>query len=65
MTPRTYLLNPGAVASERAALTLRANGVALLPPVLRHGSPMRGFNRVSGGLFALLGSLLLATRRAA
>ncbi|MFN7855732.1 MAG: hypothetical protein ACK5OA_04015 [Acidovorax sp.] len=65
MTLSTYLLYPGAVATELAVPTLCAKGVARLPPVVRSGLRMRWFNRVSGGLFALMGSLLLATRRAA
>ncbi|MNV61672.1 Homoserine/homoserine lactone efflux protein [compost metagenome] len=53
------------VAFEFTVLTLCALGVARLAPVLRSGTRMRWFNRVCGGLFALMGTLLLATRRAA
>ena len=52
------------VAMEFTVLTLCALGVARLAPVLRSGSRMRWFNRISGGLFTLMGTLLLATRRA-
>ena len=53
------------VAFEFTVLALCALGVARLAPVLRSGTRMRWFNRVCGGLFALMGTLLLATRRAA
>ena len=53
------------VACEFSVLTLCAVGVARLAPVLRSGSRMRWFNRICGGLFTLMGTLLLVTRRAA
>lgn len=40
-----------------------ALGVSRIAPVLRSSRAVRWFNRVSGGLFALLGGLLLLTRR--
>ena len=63
--PQFAILAATFVAFEFAVLTLCALGVARLAPALRSGSRMRWFNRVSGGLFTLMGSLLLATRRAA
>ena len=53
------------VAFEFTVLALCSLGVARLAPALRAGTRMRWFNRVCGGLFALMGTLLLATRRAA
>lgn len=63
--PQFAVLASTFVAFEFTVLGLCAAGVARLAPALRHGNRMRWFNRVSGGLFALMGSLLLATRRAA
>lgn len=61
--PQFAILASSFVASELSVLSLCALGVARLAPVLRSGDRMRWFNRVSGGLFALMGALLLATRR--
>lgn len=63
--PQFAVLASTFVAFEFTVLTLCALGVARLAPVLRSGTRMRWFNRVCGGLFALMGTLLLATRRAA
>ncbi|BEP92108.1 LysE family translocator [Acidovorax sp. A79] len=63
--PQFAVLASTFVAFEFTVLTLCALGVARLAPVLRSGIRMRWFNRVSGGLFTLMGALLLATRRAA
>jgi len=63
--PQFAVLASTFVAFEFTVLTLCALGVARLAPVLRSGTRMRWFNRVSGGLFTLMGTLLLATRRAA
>ena len=63
--PQFAVLASTFVAFEFAVLTLCAFGVARLAPVLRSGTRMRWFNRICGGLFALMGTLLLATRRAA
>lgn len=63
--PQFAILAATFVAFEFTVLTLCALGVARLAPVLRSGNRMRWFNRISGGLFTLMGSLLLATRRAA
>lgn len=51
------------MAFEFSVLTLCALGVARLAPVLRASSTVRLINRVSGGLFAAMGSLLLFARR--
>jgi len=63
--PQFAVLASTFVAFEFTVLTLCALGVARLAPMLRSGTRMRWFNRVSGGLFTLMGTLLLATRRAA
>ncbi len=63
--PQFAVLASTFMAFEFTVLTLCAAGVARLAPVLRSGNRMRWFNRVSGGLFALMGSLLLVTRRTA
>ena len=62
--PQFAVLASTFVAFEFTVLTLCALGVARLAPVLRSGTRMRWFNRISGGLFTLMGTLLLATRRA-
>jgi threonine/homoserine/homoserine lactone efflux protein len=63
--PQFAALSSTFVAFEFTVLTLCTLGVARLAPVLRSGTRMRLFNRISGGLFTLMGTLLLATRRAA
>lgn len=62
--PQFAVLASTFVAFEFTVLTLCALGVARLAPVLRSGARMRWLNRISGGLFTLMGTLLLATRRA-
>ena len=62
--PQFAVLASTFVAFEFTVLTLCALGVARLAPVLCSGARMRWFNRISGGLFTLMGTLLLATRRA-
>lgn len=62
--PQFAVLASTFAAFECTVLTLCALGVARLAPVLRSGARMRWFNRISGGLFTLMGTLLLATRRA-
>jgi len=62
--PQFAVLASTFVAFEFTVLTLCALGVARLAPVLRSGARMHWFNRISGGLFTLMGTLLLATRRA-
>ena len=51
------------MAFEFSVLTGCALGVSRIAPVLRSGRFVRRFNQVSGGLFTLMGSLLLLTRR--
>ena len=48
---------------EFTVLTLYALGVSRIAPLLRASGPMRWVNRVCGGLFTLMGGLLLLTRR--
>ncbi|MBG9387102.1 LysE family translocator [Caenimonas aquaedulcis] len=48
---------------EFAVLTACALSVARLMPVLRASGPVRWINRVCGGLFTLMGALLLLSRR--
>ena len=52
------------VAFELTVLTICALGVSRIAPLLRQSGPMRWVNRVSGGLFTLMGTLLLFTRQA-
>lgn len=63
--PQFAVLASTFVAIEFTVLTLCALGVARLAPLLRSGTRMRWFNRITGALFTLMGTLLLATRRAA
>lgn len=63
--PQFAVLAATFVAMEFSVLTLCSLGVARLAPALRSGTRMRWFNRISGGLFTLMGTLLLATRRSA
>ncbi len=51
------------VSFEFTVLALCALGVSRIAPLLRTNGPMRWVNRVSGGLFTLMGGLLLLTRR--
>ncbi|RYX98203.1 MAG: LysE family translocator [Comamonadaceae bacterium] len=51
------------MAFELTVLTLCSLGVARIAPMMRASGPARWFNRISGGLFTLMGSLLLFTRR--
>jgi threonine/homoserine/homoserine lactone efflux protein len=51
------------MALEFTVLTLCALGVARLMPLLRSSRPVRWINRICGGSMALLGALLLLTRR--
>ena len=48
---------------EFTVLTACALGVSRIAPVLRSSRVVRWFNRVSGGLFTLMGGLLVLTRR--
>ena len=44
-------------------LTACALSVTRLVPLLRTSQPVRWINRICGGLFTLIGGLLLLTRR--
>ena len=61
--PQFALLALTFMAFELAVLTCCALGVARIAPVLRASGPMRWVNRICGGLFTLMGTLLLFTRR--
>ena len=50
---------------EFTVLAIYALGVSRIAPLLRASGPMRWVNRVCGGLFTLMGALLLLTRRQA
>jgi threonine/homoserine/homoserine lactone efflux protein len=69
-------LNPGApilpqfaalaltfMAMEFTVLTTCALGVSRLVPLLQSSRPVRWINRICGGLFTLMGGLLLLSRR--
>ena len=61
--PQFAILALTFMAFEFAMLTTCALGVSRIAPVLRSSHAVRWFNRVSGGLFTLMGGLLLLTRR--
>ena len=51
------------VGFEFTVLTLYALGVSRVAPFLRRSGPVRWINRICGGLFTLMGGLLLLTRK--
>jgi threonine/homoserine/homoserine lactone efflux protein len=51
------------MAMEFTVLTTCALGVSRLVPLLRSSGPVRWINRICGGLFTLMGGLLLLSRR--
>ncbi len=51
------------VGFEFAVLTIYALGVSRIAPLLRESGPIRWINRLCGGLFTVMGGLLLLTRR--
>ena len=61
--PQFAVLAVTFMAFELTVLTLCSLGVARIAPLMRASGPVRWFNRVAGGLFTLMGSLLLFTRR--
>ena len=61
--PQFALLASTFVGFEFLVLSFGAVSVARLAPALRSSSRMQWFNRISGGLFTVMGSLLLLTRR--
>ena len=65
IVPQFALLALTFMAFEFAVLTLCALGVARLMPLLKSSGPVRWINRVCGGLFTLMGGLLLLPRRCA
>jgi threonine/homoserine/homoserine lactone efflux protein len=65
IAPQFGILALTFVAFEFAVLTLCALSVARLAPFLRQGTAVRAINRICGGLFTLMGGLLLLTRRTA
>ncbi|RYF43180.1 MAG: LysE family translocator [Comamonadaceae bacterium] len=65
MLPQFALLALTFMAFEFAVLTCCALGVARLVPLLKTSGPVKWINRICGGLFTLMGGLLLLTRRQA
>lgn len=65
VVPQFAVLALTFVAFEFTVLTFCALGVARLMPLLRSSGPVRWINRICGGLFTLMGGLLLLTRRSA
>ena len=65
MAPQFAVLALTFMAFEFAVLTACALGVSRLAPLLRRSGPVRWVNRICGGLFTLMGGLLLLTRRSA
>jgi len=65
IVPQFAILAGTFVALEFTVLTLCALSVARLMPLLRSRGPVRWINRICGALFALMGALILLTRRSA
>jgi threonine/homoserine/homoserine lactone efflux protein len=65
LAPQFALLALTFVACDGLMLAACALSVSRLAPWLRRADIVRGFNRACGGLFALLGGLLLLARRQA
>jgi threonine/homoserine/homoserine lactone efflux protein len=63
IAPQFALLALTFVVLEFAVLTACALGVSRLLPLLRSTGAVRWINRICGGLFTLMGALLLFTRR--
>jgi threonine/homoserine/homoserine lactone efflux protein len=63
LLPQYGILALTFVAFEATVLTTCAFGVSAIAPALRATRPMRWINRVTGGLFAAMGGLLLLSRR--
>ena len=61
--PQFAILALTFVGFEFAVLTLYALGVSRIAPLLRQSGPIRWINRICGGLFTVMGGLLLLTRR--
>jgi threonine/homoserine/homoserine lactone efflux protein len=65
IAPQFAILAATFVAIEFIVMVPGAFGVARLMPLLAASGPARWINRICGGLFALMGGLLLFTRRGA
>jgi threonine/homoserine/homoserine lactone efflux protein len=65
IVPQFAILALTFVAFEFTVLTLCALGVSRLMPLLKTSGPVRWINRICGGLFTVMGGLLLLTRRQA
>lgn len=65
IAPQFALLALTFVAFELAVLIGCSLGVARIAPLLKTAGPVRWVNRICGGLFAVMGGLLLLTRRQA
>jgi threonine/homoserine/homoserine lactone efflux protein len=65
MAPQFAILALTFMVLEFTVLTTCALSVSRLAPLLRRSGPLRWANRVCGGLFTLMGGLLLLTRRTA
>ncbi|MGE9007094.1 LysE family translocator [Leptospira interrogans] len=61
--PQYSILAVTFIACEFTVLAMCAFGVSAIAPVLRSSWHMRWINRVTGGLFATMGGLLLLSRR--
>jgi threonine/homoserine/homoserine lactone efflux protein len=61
--PQYSILAITFVAFEFSVLAMCAFGVSAIAPILRSQWHMRWINRVTGGLFATMGGLLLLSRR--
>jgi threonine/homoserine/homoserine lactone efflux protein len=61
--PQYSILALTFIACEFSVLAMCAFGVSAIAPVLRSSWHMRWINRVTGGLFATMGGLLLFSRR--
>ena len=61
--PQYSILALTFIACEFSVLAMCAFGVSAIAPVLRSRWRMRWINRVTGGLFATMGGLLLFSRR--
>lgn len=61
--PQFAILALTFMAFELTVLTFCALGVSRIAPLLCSSRSVRWFNKVSGGLFTLMGGLLLLTRR--
>ena len=61
--PQYAILALTFIACEFTVLAMCAFGVSAIAPVLRSSWHMRWINRVTGGLFATMGGLLLLSRR--